>query len=206
MSYSRPELTVVGPDRVREFVDGALTGDREASESLARWCLPRVRRTVLLSCGAGPDVDDLVQSTMAIVLTKLDTYRGEASFMAWVDRITVNVVRGHYRRQRWTLTRTHDYRMELQTRSSGDPGRPDRAMDGRQLFDRLSYHLLALKPSQRLPLILSLVQGYSVPEVAAILELSFEATKKRLLRGRRALEKRLRHDPRCQDLMGGMMR
>jgi len=205
MSYSRPELTVVGPDRVREFVDGALAGDREASESLARWCLPRVRRTVLLSCGSGPDVDDLVQTAMAIVLTKLDSYRGEASFMAWVDRITVNVVRGHYRKQRWRLTRTHDYRMELETRPSGGAARPDRSLDGRQLFDRLSYHLLALKPNQRLPLILSLVQGYSVPEVAAILELSFEATKKRILRGRRALEKRLRRDPRCRELLGEMM-
>jgi len=187
-----------------DLIDKSRSGDRAAADQLARWCLPRVRRTVLLSCGGGPDVDDLVQTVMAKVLTRLDTFRGEAGFFMWVDRITINAVRDHYRRQsRGVFMLYNDEWEEHQVQPTP---RPDRDVDRQRLMERLSYHLDKLKPAQRLPLVLHLLHGYTVPEVAAMLELSFEATKKRLLRGRRMLMDRLTKDPQCREILGEMGR
>lgn len=53
---------------------------------------------------------------------------------------------------------------------------------------------------------LSLLHGYSIPEIAALLDLRYEATKKRLYRGRDELHERLRGDPRCRELFEEVLR
>ena len=181
-------------DQVGGLVGASVAGDAKAQEALARWCLPRVRRTVLLTCGAGPDVDDLVQISMARIITKLHSFRGEASFFVWADRITVNVVRGHFRKQSWLRARIFDYWTAQQLVEEA-PERPDRCCERSRLLDLLAQELGKLKPDQRLPLVLHMLHGYTVPEISAMLEISFEATKKRLQRGRKSLMIRLRRDP-----------
>ncbi len=188
----------------REHLDGlvgaSLAGDAGAREQLARWCLPRVRRTVLLTCGSGPDVEDLVQISMARIIAKLHSFRGEASFFVWADRITVNVVRGHFRRQSWLKQRIFEYWTTQQLLEEA-PERPDRSCARSRLFDLLALELGKLKPDQRLPVVLHMLHGYTVPEIAAMLEISFEAAKKRLQRGRRALIARLQRHPACRELL-----
>jgi RNA polymerase sigma factor (sigma-70 family) len=187
--------------QVLDLVSQTAAGSRTAADALARWCLPRVRRTVLASVGAGPEGDDLVQNVMAQVLTKLHTFRGDASFYVWVDRITVNEVRGHYRRRRFRMTRLSDYSKEAGFRTNAAAPMPSEEVDRSRLMARLSNHIQRLKPAQRLPVVLSLVHGYTAPEIAAMLDLSFEATKKQIQRGKQDLQERVRRDPACRSLL-----
>ena len=55
----------------------------------------------------------------------------------------------------------------------------------------------AIKASRRYPLVLSVLHGYTVPEIAALLDLSYDAAKKRLQRGRSDLMSRLKRDRSC---------
>ena len=64
-------------------------------------------------------------------------------------------------------------------------------------------HIQRLKPGHRLPVTLSLLHGYTTPEIAALMEIQLEAAKKRLQRGRKELEERLRRDPACRDYFEG---
>ncbi len=190
------------PAQVEDLVSQTTAGNRSAAEALARWTLPRVRRTVLASVGSGPEGDDLVQNVMAQVLTKLHTFRGDASFYVWVDRITVNEVRGHYRRQRFRLVRMADYGEEAEYRRAAT-AMPSDEVDRARLMARLAKHIGRLKAAYRLPVVLSLVHGYTAPEIAAMLDLSFEATKKQMQRGKLDLQERVRRDPTCASLMPG---
>jgi DNA-directed RNA polymerase specialized sigma24 family protein len=99
----------------------------------------------------------------------------------------------HFRRRRWKVFQSYDETDERQRR--GDPPRVEDLAEQHRALRRLADHLAELKPTLRIPLVLVLVHGYSVPEVAAILELSYAAAKKRLYRGRRELTVRLRDDP-----------
>jgi len=191
-------------DAMETLVADAAAGDREALDTLARQCLTRVRRTVVLSHGWSMDTDDLVQTAMARILAGLTSFRGEASFRVWIDRVTINVIRDSYRKRRWTVMLPFDEEVvELPTERRMDPS--DEAART-MLLERLSNHLAGLKQAHRLPLVLHLLHGYSVAEVAALLDLRFETAKKRLLRGRRALMKRLKRDPVCREAleMGGL--
>ncbi len=186
--------------RVRALVAAATNGDEAARGELARVCLERARRTVLFTRGPGPEGDDLVQAAMAKVFDRLDTFDGGPGFLVWVDRVTLNVVLDHFRRQsRIGFVEYLDERAQPHTPPQEAP---DAGADRWMVLERLAGHMAALKPDWRVPLVLSVVHGYSIPEIAAMLDLNYEAAKKRLYRGRDEFHRRLRRDPRCSEFFG----
>lgn len=191
-------------ERLRELVRTAAGGDARAREELASLCRPRVRRVVHLSCGLVGDREDLVQTAVAQVMSALESFRGEASFWIWVDRIAVNVVRMHFRRRRWAMFEEYDDSVDERADPCAEPA--DELAERRRALGALAGHLAQLRPAVRLPLVLVLAHGYSVPEVAAILEISYEAAKKRIYRGRRELTRRLKDDPYFRQLREEMER
>jgi RNA polymerase sigma-70 factor, ECF subfamily len=193
-----PDLRPVSGDdaRLERLLEASRGGDQNALDALARMCLPRVRRTVLLA-RAGDEAEDVVQIAMSRVFSKLSTFRGEASFFVWVDRIAINAARDVYKKRRLVLLNDPDAAPEDTTRDRAP--RPDVELMRNRLFERLTAHFHAIKPDRRVPLVLSLLQGYSVPEIAAILDLSLDTAKMRLRRGRRDLMSRLKKDPQCAD-------
>lgn len=183
------------------LIPACLTGDPGARETLARWCLPKIRRTVTLVYGSGPDADDLCQMAVSRVFDRLDSYRGDALFYTWVDRITVNLVRDHYRsfkaRSLWET-----FSARAVDAFAGKPQvEPESAYGRHELMERLSNHLGRIKIDYRLPLVLTLAQGYTAPEISAMLGVSLEAVKKRLQRGRRELLKLVKKDPGLLEMM-----
>lgn len=189
-------------EQTAELWSEATAGDHGARETLARWCLPRVRRTIVLAYGNGPDRDDLVQIAMAKIFTRLDSFRGDASFYVWVDRIALNTVRDHYRGRRFPMLWSSEQEAEVHQRV--DDVTPDRQLERQRLFDRLAGHFARLRPKLRYPLILQLAHGYTVPEVAAMLGIAFAAAQKRLYRARRQLLARVKKDPYCSELLREM--
>ena len=191
-------------ERLRELVRTAAGGDRRAREELAALCRPRIRQVVHLSCGLVADREDVVQTAVAQVMSALASFRGEASFWVWVDRIAVNAVRMHFRRRRWALFEECDDSVDVREDHRAEP--VDELAERRRALRALAGHLGQLRPAVRLPLVLVLAHGYSVPEVAAILAISFEAAKKRIYRGRRELTRRLMDDPYFRQLREEMER
>jgi RNA polymerase sigma factor (sigma-70 family) len=86
------------------------------------------------------------------------------------------------------------------------PVTPEDQLQQRQLLDRLAHHVARLRPNQRLPVVLHMLHGYTIPEIAAMLEIEVETAKKRLQRGRRGLLQRLRRDPSCSGMHPAAMR
>jgi RNA polymerase sigma-70 factor, ECF subfamily len=186
------------------LVASSAAGDRAAREKLASACLPRVWRMVYLSCRGGPEVEDLVQTAMAQAFVDLPRFRGTGSFAAWLDRVTINVVRQHYRRRYLRALLPSSDTLELFPEER-EPAADARA-ESRRLGLRLAHHLGFIKPKHREAIVLSLVQGCSVSEIAMIVGCNIETAKKRLLRGRQELAARLRRDPFCREMIEEMGR
>ena len=192
-------------DGLSFWIPACLDGDQAAREQLARWCLPRMRRTVLLAFGNGPDADDLVQNAIMRVFDRLDSFqfRGDATFYAWVDRITVNLIRDYFRNKKsrsvWEVT------MDTPPDIPSPQQEPDQAVEKTQLLTCLSKHLTAIAIKRRLPVVLALAHGYTASEIAQLLDISIEATKKRQQRGRMELLTRLKQDPHFYGLMEKQM-
>ena len=199
--FQTPPMAIEPP---AALVPRCVAGDRAAKERLARWCLPRVRRTVMLSYGYGADTDDLTQIAVARVFAKLHTFRGDASFYAWVDRVTINTVRDHFRKRRFVLPWNDG--IDRADEHNGGHAEPDHELDCYRLMERLAHHFSAIKPKRRIPLMLAVVHSYTVPEIAAMLDITCDAAKKRVQRGRRELIGRLKKDPYCREALSEMGR
>jgi len=191
---------VLTDDLVRRSVDG----DRAAQDELAAACLTQVWRTVYLCSGGGPDVEDLVQTAVVRALTKLPSYRPEGKFPAWLDRVTINVVRQHYRRRKLWLGIVDTLRRTPAPRPDSEA--TDRRAESRRVLARLAAHMAALRPKYRHAVALSIVRDYSVRDIAEACDCSVEAAKKRLARGRRDLIARLRRDPYCDQIAKELLR
>ncbi len=203
MTTPRPKSDI-DRSQVNSLISAAVSDDRSAMEKLARICLPRVRRTVAFTYGGGPNCEDLVQLAMTRIFTRLESFRFEASFFIWVDRITVNIVRDSFKKRKFLLFFEDVTQLEVERESM--PARPDEEMEKYRLFERLSRHFAAISPNRRVPLILSLYQGYTVPEIAALLDVSFDTAKMRLRRGRSDLLKRIKKDAYCAEAIRELSR
>ncbi|MFI6735430.1 RNA polymerase sigma factor [Nonomuraea sp. NPDC050451] len=84
--YARPTYEV-------ETVLAARAGDRDAIDELVRSHLPLVYNIVGRAMNGHPDVDDVVQETMARVVTGVSGLRDPDSFRSWLVAIALNQVR-----------------------------------------------------------------------------------------------------------------
>lgn len=174
------------------LVKQAVEGNERAKSELVSRFLPRIWRLVYLNCGASNDVEDLVQTAMMTALENLSAYRGPSRFKYWLDRLTINVIRTHYRKNK--LRRIFMPSADLDQTATSCHHNESRQQEAQQLFRRLTGHLSKISAKNRIALVLSMVHGYQANEIADIAGCSTEAAWKRTQRGYNELMTRVSRD------------
>ncbi len=181
-----------------ELISRSVEGDKEALAELAALCLPRIWRSVYLACGGGSETDDIVQNAVIDALAGLPSFRGAGSFSSWLNRVAVRAAWRHLKRRAfWSIIPFSD-KLELFADTSHRS--PDKRTEEHRLLDRVAFHMKSVKLTNRLPLVLSIVHGYSTVEIADAMNCSVETAKKRLQRGRIELGNKLQKDPYCKQV------
>lgn len=176
-----------------ELIAAAARGEMAAQRALFRREYARVFARVSRMPGTGSDVDDLVQETFIAVFGALPRFRREAKLSTWIDRIAVNVVLQHLRRQRPPL------QPALAPASAKD--RIVEQAAARQGLRRLAVELADMTPASRLAFALYAIDGQSINQVAALTRSSQIAAKVRIWRARREVERRIDLDPVLAELL-----
>jgi RNA polymerase sigma factor (sigma-70 family) len=153
-------------------------------EELFQAFAPAVYRLARRLLGNGTDAEDVLQEVFIDVFASVSGYRGEAPLRSWIYRIAVRRTLRHRRRSSAPL--------ELVRDGEGSDGVA--AADSRATLRRLNTLLGRLSEDRRVIFILHEVEGYSLPEAAALLGISVTAAKKRAWRARRELERLARGD------------
>jgi RNA polymerase sigma-70 factor, ECF subfamily len=186
-------------DGLHRLISAAVDGDVVARERLAQACLRSVRTTVLLTYGNGNDYDDLCQIAMLKIFGGLPKFRKDGDFKVWVNRVTINVIKDYFR-SRWLWFAKFDADIENRFPQILDPS-PEDDLRRRRLWFHIAACFQKLKPKLRMVLVLSVLHGYASSEIAAMLDISFFATKKRLERAERLIIDYLRKDPACTETL-----
>lgn len=152
--------------------------DPEEFRAFYAEALPRVYGYFFLRCGAETTVaEDLTQETFLAAVTELNRGRPVAAPMPWIVGIARHKLIDHIRRQRragWSVVPWEEaLREEL-------PVQPNEDISS----GRAQAALAAVPSPQREALALRHLDELSVPEVAAALGRSIEATESLLARGR----------------------
>jgi RNA polymerase sigma-70 factor, ECF subfamily len=159
--------------------------DEAAREEVFRSHAQAVFRLARRLLGSRVDAEDVLQEVFIDVFASIGGYRGEAPLRSWIYRIAVRRALRHRRRASPTL--------ELLQDGEGTDGAA--AADSRSTLRHLNTLLGRLSEDRRVMFILHEVEGYSLPEAAALAGISVTAAKKRVWRARRELERLAHGDP-----------
>jgi RNA polymerase sigma-70 factor (ECF subfamily) len=190
-----PKLTPVPPPQHDHRTDADLVGlarekDEMAIRELIRRCnkqLFRVARGILHD---DAEAEDVVQAAYVAAFTKLDSFRGEASFQTWITRIAMNEAYARLRKQAHVVDLA-EYRKEAEGGMASTmrppPTTPESELGRAEIRAFLERAIDALPAPLRLTYVLRDVQEMSTREVATLLDINAITVKTRLYRARRRL-------------------
>lgn len=176
-----------------DVIEACRRGDRSALDRVFRMHAEVLERLLARIVGPRADVEDLLQETFVAAMQAFPQFRGEASVRSWLHRIAINVAHKELRKPRHRREAMLDDEAPAQAPSASDQ------LAETQLAARLYTHLDKLEARKRIAIVLHVIEGYSVAEIAALTGASQTATKSRLFWARRALLASMKRDPQLRE-------
>jgi RNA polymerase sigma-70 factor (ECF subfamily) len=177
------------------LVEGAAAGDIAAFEEIVRRYDCKLLRIAHQVTRNLEDAQEAVQETFLKVYQKIHQFHGNSKFSTWLIRIALNESLMKVRKRR------HDQEVPFELEDeNGDhlpldvvdwSPNPEQLYSGTELHDILRKALGGLLPALRVTFILRDIEGLSIKETAAILQLEESAVKARLFRARLQLREKL---------------
>jgi RNA polymerase sigma-70 factor (ECF subfamily) len=170
-----------------ELVLRTTRGELEAFEQLVDRHRAVVVRVAARIVGSG-EAEDVSQDAFLRAFHRLEYFRGDAPFRAWLLRITHNAALDHAARRR-----AEPVDPETLDTSEPSPSRqPAERLEVRERIERLERKLHGLPPQHRVVLVLRDAEGLSYEEIASITDTPIGSVKGRLHRARREFVAMLR--------------
>jgi RNA polymerase sigma-70 factor (ECF subfamily) len=172
--------------------------DPRAVEEIIGRLAPRVRQTVWLLAGGSGEVEDLAQICLLTILESLDKFRGTGPLEAWAGQLTYRVLMRALKRQRRS-----ERTVTLVAEDTGvAPGDPERETERLGLNRALGRLMLKLPEKRREVLVLRVLYGYSVAEVAELTGTPMNTVRDRIRVGLKDLRQAMVRDEEAMDLLG----
>jgi RNA polymerase sigma-70 factor, ECF subfamily len=165
-----------------------VAGDRDAFAELVRRHRDRLWALALRTLGDREEAADAVQDALVSAYRSADRFRGDAAVTTWLHRIVVNACLDRVRRRQARPTvPLPEHEVGLAAARGGVmPYDSDTVLTVRAA-------LAQLPAEQRVALVLLDMQGYSVAEIARMLDVAEGTIKSRCARGRARLAVLLGH-------------
>ncbi|MGE5567542.1 MAG: RNA polymerase sigma factor [Rhodospirillales bacterium] len=155
------------------------SGSLHAYEQLYRIHGGRMKNLAFHMLGDHADAEDAVQETFLKLYRGLDGFAGQSNFLSWVYRILINTCRDQQRRtRRWRPAALP----ELTAPAGVDP----------PLRIALRQALATLDERRRMVFVMFDVEGMRHAEIAAILDISDNASRSLLFEARQELRRMLK--------------
>jgi len=187
----------------RELVRRAQANDKEAYEELIKRHQQRVFAVAAGILRRHEDIEDIAQQVFVKAYFSLKRFDGRAAFSTWLHRITLNECWDLLRKKKVRpLLYESDLSEEQAQRvadSESDGAGPDirQRLENQQRVERL---LAGLEERDKLMLILKEVEGFSIEEIAEVLDLNANTVKVRLFRARgRVVRKAAEREKNAKD-------
>ncbi|MEO1233636.1 MAG: RNA polymerase sigma factor [Myxococcota bacterium] len=201
VAEARPLTAMAAPpgDPLRADADLAAKGDPAATERLLRAVQSSLVRAVgSVLGGRHHAIEDVVQESMVKLVRGLPSFRGESKVLTYATNIAVRTGLDWARKD--ARTRRLQEAAELQQAVMPSQGEgPDRRAASRALVLVL---LENLSDKQAEALVLRTIFGFTVKEVADVLDTPVETIRSRIRLARHRLDEALRSDPQLAQLRG----
>ncbi len=167
----------------QDIIDGCKEGNQKAQFQLYKLYYKTMYSVSMRIINDEMEAEDVMQEAFLSAFEKIDTYKGEVSFGAWLKKIVINRSLDHLKKKRVKFEevtekteRIPDYQMEI------------KEVDVNQIKKAIQQ----LPVGYRVVLSLYLIEGYDHEEISQILEISNSASRTQLLRAKNKLREQLK--------------
>ena len=176
---------MTSPGLESELLARVVSGDREAFDLVMRSHEDRVFSVCMRILGNRERALDATQDTFLTVYRKAGQFQGRSAVGTWIYRIAVNTCYDQIRRAKRRPTEPLPEHV--------DPADPsaEEAIESAALRPEIEMALLSIPLEFRNAVIMSDLEGLSLPEVAEVLGVPIGTVKSRVFRGRRLLARQL---------------
>ncbi|WP_235735741.1 RNA polymerase sigma factor SigM [Nocardioides alcanivorans] len=176
----------------RELLSAHVDGDTAAFGVLFARHRDRLWAVALRTCSNPEEAADSLQEALISAFRRAGSFRGDSQVTTWLHRVVVNAcldrMRANKVRAADALPDDLDEWADRGALQTSDPApRPDDAAEASERRTAVLSALGTLPSEQRAALVLVDMEGYSVAEVAEILECAPGTVKSRCARGRAKL-------------------
>jgi RNA polymerase sigma-70 factor (ECF subfamily) len=184
--------------------------DRQQFETQVLPQTDALYRTALRMTRNRDDAEDLVGETVLKAYRFFHRFEQGTNLRAWLFRIMTNLYINRYRKAARTprevsIDAMEDFTLYHAMSQAGvyDPARPDEAVFGQILSDRVGQAIDELPEEFRPVAVLAILEGFSYQEIAEMVGLPLGTVKSRLFRARKILQNRLVEYARQTGLLRG---
>lgn len=150
--------------------------------------LYRIARSVVRN---DSEAEDIVQEAYVRAFAQLRDFRGESSLATWLSRIVINEALGRLRKRRRTVAMPQSLQAEIIKFPLNPSDDPERTMAQRQILELVERATDRLPDVYRTVFVARVIEGLSIDETAALLDVRPETVKTRLHRARALVRKAL---------------
>jgi len=177
------------------LVERAKNGDKVAFAQLVNTYSDRIYNLSLRILRKKEDAEDILQETFLTVLEKLDTFDGRSSFFTWIYRIATNASLMRLRKKKVVfqeLSDHSDFQESVESRVFIDWSQdPTANVFTGEVKNKIDEAINKLSDIYRSVFVLRDIEGLSIKETSAILNITEENVKIRLRRARQFLRDHL---------------
>ncbi|MFV0266576.1 MAG: RNA polymerase sigma factor [Draconibacterium sp.] len=167
----------------QELIDRCRAGDQKAQFSLYKLYYKAMFSVSLRMVNDVMEAEDVMQESFLSAFRKMDTYKGEVSFGAWLKKIVVNRSLDYLKKNKVKFEEVNERTTEI-----ADYQMPSHEVDVKVLHEAIHR----LPDGYRVVLSLFLIEGYDHEEISEILGISNSSSRTQLLRAKNKLRELLK--------------
>jgi RNA polymerase sigma factor (sigma-70 family) len=174
---------------INNLVERCRQGSRNAQFELYNTYYKAMYNTALRIVKDAHWAEDIMQEAFLKAFTRIDTFKGEVSFGAWLKKIVVNHSLDNYKKiNRTAMDPLDDVLYKVEDDSHNDESK----LDLQQLqLQQVMAAIQSLKENYRLILTLLFIEGYDQEEICEILQINPGNCRTTISRAKESLLKKL---------------
>jgi len=166
----------------QDIIDQCLAGSRDAQFELYRLYSKAMFNVSLRIVNDHDDAEDILQDAFVSAFRNLKSYRGDASFGAWLKRIVVNKSINFIKKRQAIMVPLEDEKIDVAEEASG-VNEKELRID----VESVKRGIHELPDGFRTVLTLYLLEGYDHSEIAGIMGITESTSKSQYLRAKKKL-------------------
>ena len=170
---------------INQLLERCKKGDNAAQMQIYKDYYKAMYNTSIRILKDGFEAEDVMQEAFLTAFTKLDTFKGEVAFGAWLKRIVINKSLTQLKKN----NKYQDVKMEVVKDTITETEEPVNytALHASKVLETLN----SLKDNYRVVLNLHLIEGYDYEEIAQILGYTNENVRTTISRAKKKLKQQL---------------